>query len=295
MKKLIIFFIHFFIFCQDSDLKKELQKAIDFYDVSLYDESKILLLDLLHTDKGKEYEVEIRYHLGLASYFSDKKNDAFTQWGKIINNFPQSKRAQELNRIYSNESNSRNENNYFKSMDFEFAKDYETSNYFWSSKDINRKLYLEKLEDGGRATRFYSQLIQKYDDPKKRFICYTNIVLLKAGFNNNDYGFKSERGLRDPLNKDHIMRVNHYLKKMEEQLINEEIDPNHNILIEVYYLVAMKLSGSNFLDDNVKITDQSKPFFNRVIELTANKTNNIYRLFTEHWIAINDPNRRIRK
>ena len=49
-------------------IQQEINRGIDYYNLSLYEESKKIFLDLLYSDEGKKYEAEIRYHLGLCSY-----------------------------------------------------------------------------------------------------------------------------------------------------------------------------------------------------------------------------------
>jgi len=48
-------------------VQEKINQAKDYYDVSLYEDSKKLLLELLHSEEGKNNEAEIRYHLGLAA------------------------------------------------------------------------------------------------------------------------------------------------------------------------------------------------------------------------------------
>ena len=47
-----------------AEIKEEIDKGIDYYNLSLYEDSKKIFLDLLYSDDGKKYEAEIRYHLG---------------------------------------------------------------------------------------------------------------------------------------------------------------------------------------------------------------------------------------
>jgi len=290
MKKMIFFLLPLFILGQDSiipkNVQKTLNKAADYYNVSLYEEAKLILLELLYSEEGTAYEAEIRYHLGLSCYFSKNVSDAYTQWRQIISKYPLSNRAKELNRIASHLSDSRNGIDYEKSEDFEFTKELETAKLFWKPVAMDAKLDWKSLQDGKRAINFYSKLVQKYDDPKKKFKCLFYIVLLKAGINDNNYGYNPEIQKTNILNVKHLQAIKHYLIKMEEQIINGEIDPNHNLLIEAYYLAGVKVSGSKFFNDNIKNNDDSKQLFQKVIELTENKQNNVYRLFAEHWLKM---------
>ena len=60
MKKLIIIIFPFFLIGQDTNMPENVQKIInqakDHYDVSLFKESKILLLELLHSNEGEDFE-----------------------------------------------------------------------------------------------------------------------------------------------------------------------------------------------------------------------------------------------
>ena len=89
---LLILFVPLVLFGQTNNIPPSVQEKInqakDYYDLSLYEDSKKLLLELLHSDEGKNSEAEIRYHLGLASYYQGKLDDARIQWNKIIKNTP---------------------------------------------------------------------------------------------------------------------------------------------------------------------------------------------------------------
>ena len=62
------------------NIQKEIDKGIDYYNLSLYDESKKIFLNLLYSDNGEKYEAEIRYHLGVSSFYEKKLADAKIQW-----------------------------------------------------------------------------------------------------------------------------------------------------------------------------------------------------------------------
>ena len=78
----LILFVPLVLFGQTNDMPTSVQEKIyqakDYYDLSLYVDSKKLLLELLHSDEGKDSEAEIRYQLGLASYYDDNLNDAIS-------------------------------------------------------------------------------------------------------------------------------------------------------------------------------------------------------------------------
>ena len=58
MRNILIFILPIFLIGQDSkipsDIQTVLNQAKDYYDVSLFDESKWILLKLLHSDKGRQ-------------------------------------------------------------------------------------------------------------------------------------------------------------------------------------------------------------------------------------------------
>ncbi len=64
----------------------------------MYEESKKIFLDLLYSDEGKKYEAEIRYRLGLTSFYERNFADAKIQWKMLIKKFPTHKRSRELSR-----------------------------------------------------------------------------------------------------------------------------------------------------------------------------------------------------
>ena len=79
------------------------------------------------------------------------------------------------------------------------------------------------------------------------------------------------------------MNIKNILRRMGN-LITDETDPNYIDFIQAHYLCGVKVSGSELFSGKVVVNDLSKPFFEKVIELTANLENNIYRVFSEHWL-----------
>ena len=78
-------------------------------------------------------------------------------------------------------------------------------------------------------------------------------------------------------------KVVYILAKMKD-LINDEIDPNYARFIQAYYLWGIKTSDSKLFSGKVKVNKTSRPYFERVIKLTENNENNIYRIFSQHWL-----------
>ena len=70
-----------------------------------------------------------------------------------------------------------------------------------------------------------------------------------------------------------------------ENIVGDENDGNYSTLVQAYYLWAVKRSGSKILSGKVKVNKYSKPYFEKVIELTENNQNNIYRIFSQHWLS----------
>ena len=115
---LLILFVPLVLFGQTNNIPPSVQEKInqakDYYDLSLYEDSKKLLLELLHSEEGKISEAEIRYHLGLASYYQENLDDARIQWNKIIKKYPTHERARELNRIMANYISATEDNEMFR-------------------------------------------------------------------------------------------------------------------------------------------------------------------------------------
>ena len=114
-----IIFILALTFCQaqEKEINKGVQEKIDaardYYSVSLFENAKRILVEQLRTDEGKEHEDEIRFHLGVASWYQSKhyllsdsdratayERDAVSQWRIVIKEFPLSERTKELNRYF---------------------------------------------------------------------------------------------------------------------------------------------------------------------------------------------------
>ena len=283
MKKVIIIIFPILLIGQDPNMSENIQNIInqakDYYDVSLFDDSKSILLKLLHSNEGKPFEAEIRYHLGLACYYSNNAADARIQWKKVISKYPTNVRARELNRVFSNFTETIDSTNFFREEEFEYSTDLGTARLFWTPTYINAKLFWSELKDAKKAVAFYKGLVKKYDDPKKKFQILFYSFLITAGYNSNDYGFKNQNALDYKHNHD----VKGLINRMEK-LITDEDDPNYGQLVQVYYLWGVKKSGSKLFSGRVKVNKDSKPLFKKVIELTENNPNNIYRIFSEHWL-----------
>jgi len=292
MKKLIIIILPFFLIGQDTNIPKNVQniinQAIDYYDVSLFQESKIHLLELLHSKEGQDFEAEIRYHLGLASFYNNNIGDAKIQWNKVIHKYPTNVRAQELNRIYSNIGQSIDSTYFHREEDFEYGHDIRTGRLFWTPIYMNEKLIWSELKDAGQAVVYYKKLVNKYEDPKKKFQFLYRIFLLEAGYNSNNYGYGKDLTTNEArgkfIKKSRLLNIKGTLIEMENQITDEYIDQNFSTLIQAYYLAGVRLSNSTLFGGKVKVNDISKPYFDKVIDLTKNNETNIYRIFSQHWL-----------
>jgi len=290
MKKLIlILFVPFVLIGQTNNIPPSVQEKInqakDYYDLTLYEDSKKLLLELLHSDEGKDGESEIRYHLGLASFYEGNTNSAMIQWKQVIRKYPTSERARELNRMMANYISSEDENEYFREEEFEYNDDIKSGFRFWTPIALNEKLFLGDLKNPEGALSFYEKLIHKYDDPEKKFHFLAATFLILSGYNSNDYGYKNQKANPEgkPSYNNHERRIKVILAQMEEK-VTDENDPNYYSLVRAYYLWGVRRSGSRLFSGRVKVNKYSKPFFEKVIELTENSPNNIYRIFSEHWL-----------
>ncbi len=273
-------------------VQEKINQAKDCYDVSLFEKSKIILIELLHSEEGKNNEAEIRYHLGLASYYEGNINDARIQWNQVIRKYPTHERSRQLNRIMSNYISSTEENEMFKEEEFEFGDDLKQVFRFWTPIPLNEKLFWGDLKDPQTAIDYYNKLIEKYDDPKKKFQLLYYKCLLYAGINANDFGYKNlnvdtDFGIKKqsviPTDFKFGQNVHNILKQMEEQ-VTDETDQNYGKLIQAYYLWAIKTSDSEFFTGKVKVNKLSKPYFEKVIEMSEGDQNNIYRTFSQHWL-----------
>ena len=269
------------------DIQQKINKAKDYYDISLFMESKKLLIELLHSEDGKKYEVEIRYHLGLASFYEEKYNSASNQWSQIIKKYPTSERAKQLNRIRSRKFREFSENETIRDEDFEFSDDDKTARLFWQPIPLNEKLFFGDLQNAETAVRFYEELIKKYDDPSKKFNFLSYLFLIYSGYNGSFYGYKNgdiESGKSNISDKDSEKKVIGILSQMEN-FVGGEDDLNYSTLVQAYYLWAVRRSGSKVFSGKVKVNKNSKPYFEKVIKLTENNQNNIYRIFSQHWLS----------
>jgi len=276
----------------DNQFNKELQRAVDYYNVSLFEDSKRMLIDLLYSDAGRNHEAEIRYHLGVLSFYEGNVENALIQWKKLINEFPSYSRSKEISRLLGNYLSDKEGDELYREENFEYSQDLKQARLFWTPIYPNRKLFWGDLKDPEEAGKYYTRLIKKYDDPKKKFTFTYYKFLLLAGFNSDFYGYKNELGGKheEVATKLAQLRQNAFktscveLLNQLEELVTDERDVNYSLLVQANYLWAIRLSGSKLFSGKVKINEESKPYFNKVIELTEGQPNNIYRTFSKHWL-----------
>ena len=184
--------------------------------------------------------------------------------------------------IYTSYYPNRNEADIFKYYD-----DKRLALLFWTPIPLNEKLFWGDLKNPKGALEYYSKLINKYDAPNKKFQLLYHSFLIRAGFNSNNYGFKNQKNAPGnanlPSSTSHASAVKSLIATMEK-LITDEADPNYGQLVQVYYLWGVKKSGSKLFSGRVKVNKDSRLLFKKVIELTENNPNNIYRIFSEHWL-----------
>jgi len=277
-----------------ADIQKKIDEAVDYYNVYLFEDSKKLLLEVLYSDEGEKYEAEIRYHLGLASYTEGLKNVAGKQWTILRKKYPTSSRAREISRVFSSIMQEHQSDSLFAHESFEFQQEIQYSNLFWNPKYATRKLFYGELIEPSRAVEYYENLLNKYDDPDKKFIIAWRLFYLYAGFNHNGYGFNNQNSYGQQINGNKYAKYalgNFKLESIRmlnlmESYVKDEDDPNFNLLVQSNYVFAVRLSDEQFWSEKIKPNVQSEPFFVKVLDLTENSsTNNIYRTFATLWLG----------
>jgi len=269
------------------DIQQKINKAKDYYDISLFAESKKILVELLYSEEGKKYEAEIRYHMGIASYYEENYNSAFNQWNQIIKKYPTSEISKGINRIISSNFRQFSETDAIRDENFEYSEDFKTAMLFWKPIPLNKKLFFGDLQNRENAVKFYEELIKKYDDPSKKFNFLSHLFLLYSGYNGSYYGYRNgtyEKTGNNISDKDSEKKVIEILSQMESYISGVN-DTNFSTLVQTYYLWGVRRSNSKIFSGKVKVNKHSKPYFEKVIELTENNRNNIYRIFSEHWLS----------
>jgi len=275
-----------------ADIQKKINSAIDHYNVSMYEKSKEILLELLYSPDGEKYEAEIRYHLGLACYWEGKKADALIQWQTLRKKYPTSKRSKELARLASKWGDNLIRDNASRELEFEFDEDLKFGNYFWNYSGADGKFLWEELKDPNAAIEYYEKLYNKYDDPNKKYKICVRLLALYGGYNNNNFGYNKQLSaraagsqgmqvIRD--NKTAAYNVDLILKRMEEN-ITSETDVNFPSFIMWNYLWGIRVSGSDFWSSKVIANEESEKYFGKVIGLTNNNPHDIYRTFSILWL-----------
>ena len=172
IKIILIFSCVIFAQSQDKippDIQQKIDKGIDYYNLSLYEESKKIFLDLLYSDEGKKYEAEIRYHLGVSSFYEKNFGDARIQWKILIKKFPTNKHSKSLRRTADRWSSIADEDDSYKEENIEFLEEKKFGEYFWDSGRAEYKLIFGELKDPSVAVKYHEKLYEKYDDPNKKF------------------------------------------------------------------------------------------------------------------------------
>ena len=276
-----------------ANIQKKIDEAIDHYNLRLYDDSKKLLLELLYSEGGEKYEAEIRYHLGIASYYEDETAAAGLQFNLLRKKYPTSSRAKEISRVFSTIMREQEGDSVSVEEGFEFSQEMKYSYHFWNPKTANRKFLFGELVEPDRAVEFYEKLLKKYVDPHKRYVILLHLFYLYAGFNNNKYGFnnQSNYGQSTKGNK-YAKYTNMEFKSKSIELLNQmesyvkdEFDINFFDLVESNYVFAIGLSDQKFLSEKIKTNVNSEPFFVKVVTLTENTPNNLYRTFALLWLG----------
>ena len=298
IKTILIFSCVIFAQSQEkipANIQQEINRGIDYYNLSLYEESKKIFLDLLYSDEGKKYEAEIRYHLGLTSFYERNFADAKIQWKMLIKKFPTHKRSRELSRTADRWGRVEGERESNKEENREFAEDKEFGLLFWNYKSPDNKLLYGELKDAGVAAKYYEKMYDKYDDPNKKFQISVRLFALFAGFNQNNYGYDNQSSYGKSVSDDPYKSLSQsafdqkskeMLKQMENNLTGE-FDVNNSSFIMWNYLWAVKLSDSQFWSEKAKSNNFSEPYFAKVIALTNKEPNNIYRLFSAMYLGDN--------
>ena len=192
-----IIFILALTFCQaqEREINKGVQEKIDaardYYSVSLFENAKRILVEQLRTDEGKEHEDEIRFHLGVASWYQSKhysmsdsaravayQRDAVGQWRIVIKKFPLSERTKELNVYFRNIGDTSYENDLMEQEQIGFNSEIKHSLRFWNPTFPDYKLQRELVEDPREALKYYDKLLNQYDDPENYFDCNALFYLI---------------------------------------------------------------------------------------------------------------------
>jgi len=294
----IILLLSYSIYAQEenkipADIQKKIDEAVDYYNLYLFDDSKKLLLELLYSDGGEKYEDEIRYHLGIASHTEGLIRVAGIQWNILRKKHPTSPRAKEISRVFSTIMQEHQGDSLFEHESFEFREEIRYSNLFWDPKYATRKMFYGELIEPGRAVEYYEKLLNKYDDPDKKFLIAMRLFYLYAGFNHNGYGFNNQKSYGQNTEGNKYAKYPNNTFKSEsirmlnlmESYVKDENDPNYFYLVESNYVFAVYLSDEKFWSEKIKTNKQSEPFFVKVVTLTENSPNNIYRTFGLLWLG----------
>ena len=153
----------------------------------------------------------------------------------------------------------------FSAIDFEFINDMRFARLLWTPVDPNLKFLWGDLREPVDAIRYYRSLLTSYDDPGKKFTIYYNLFMLHSGLNKDGFGYKNEKnssGKNDKINYDKVIS---YLTEMEN-LVKDNRDLNHPILVKSYYVWALRLSGYNLFSGKVIVKKESRQHFKKVRE-----------------------------
>ncbi|MEW5924960.1 MAG: hypothetical protein AB1746_13330 [Candidatus Zixiibacteriota bacterium] len=268
--------------------EKEIEISLDYARSGLVEDAKRGLIALLHDDMDNNLNAKIRYALGTICFYENDLNCLTYHWEIIIREFPNSPEAEVIKQINDAFGFFIDESLHKYYDDINFENELETSRKFWEYIKPDYKMSWETIRDPNIALEFLKNLSVKYenDNSKRAILLYEQFRIYSGQCANwsNLYSSEYKSSPSQYKNED----------KEKSRLIDIAILKSDSLkyiggaksyyIRSQFYLGVLK-SGSKFLSSEIKLKKEAIPFFENVLEATAEDFTNPYKIFASLWLS----------
>jgi len=281
MKLLSVILLTSSIFSQISD-DVNLSKAISLYRSDLFNESKVLLIDMLY-DEGDTNKDEILFHLGFCMLLENKVDKAVYHWRVLINKYPESPFSIQV-KNYSEFTTRLSEGIIEdKINDILFMRQLSTIDLllpFLENKEqgiTNKKFRPLWSIDVNTAIKYLDYMVATNTDTDKLYTLKRKIFdIYLLELVSTSYSKRQKYFAEYVLTAYNSLET---LAKSDNKYLND--------FVEATYSLGVALSESNFLTGKLSPTQFSSGYFRKVIELSKDYEMNIYKILSESILENN--------
>lgn len=258
----------------DTDTKAQISKAIDYARSGLTDDAKKLLIPLLHDEKDREFDPQVRFVLGATCLYQEQDETCGTyHWIKVLRESPYSEAAGAIRDIFATYgfvNFLRTEAAY---EDWAFQSRLITSRQLWSYIQPDWKM----KRDVELAVKYLDGLLASYthDKDKTAVLLYDKFLII-AGYNGDEDGLVHAT--------DGTRKHKRLLAQCQE--ISDTLGKlgARHYYIRSQFLLGVEMSRSKLIGDDVKVVSASAPFFENVVRETQGDITSPYGIFASTWL-----------